>query len=125
MCKRKTTYTFTCVGGVKLLGAPGLPHKFNETRGPQLAKVTKDLLDKRECARSVTRMVFDSTSLNTRGRTAGCVSIQSALDKGLLWLACRNQTDEVIIANVWDSLDIEVSKGPDIAIFIHKVQRKL
>ena len=33
------------VGGVKPLGVPALPHESTEKSGPQLANITKDLLD--------------------------------------------------------------------------------
>ena len=105
------------VGGVKLLGVPALLHKSTDKSGPQLAKVTKDLLDKWGCAGNVVGMVFDTKSSNTGAITAGCVSVQSALDKSLLWLACRNHIGEIVLGNVWDSLKIEVSKSPDITIF--------
>ena len=105
------------VGGVKLLGVPALPHKSTDKSGPQLAKLAKDLLDEWECAGNVVGMVFDTTSSNTGAITAGCVSVQSALDKSLLWLACRHHIGEIVLSKVWDSLKIEASKSPDITIF--------
>ena len=95
-----------------------MPHESTEKSGPQLTKVTKDLLDEWECTRTVVGVVLDTTSLNTGAITAGCVSVQSALEKNLLWLACRHHIDEVILTNIWNSLDIEVSRGPDITLFM-------
>ena len=105
------------IGGVKLLGVPALLHKSMEKTGPQIAKATKMLLDEWGCAENVTGMVFDTTSSNTGAITAGCISVQSDLQKFLLWLACRHHIGEVLLNSVWDSLKIEVSKSPDVTLF--------
>ena len=69
------------VGGVKLLGVPALPHKSKERTGPQIASVTKKLLDEWNGSNNVSGMVFDTTSANTGAVTAGCISIQSKLGR--------------------------------------------
>ena len=49
--------------------------------------------------------------------TAACISIQIRLDRELLWVPCRHHIGEVIVTRVWDALNIEVSKSPDITMF--------
>lgn len=105
------------VGGVKLLGVPALTHKSTEKIGPQISRATKELLDDWKCSDNISGMVFDTTSSNTGGISAACISIQSALSRFLLWLACRHHVGEVVLTVVWDSLQIEVSKSPDISLF--------
>ena len=62
-------------------------------------------------------MVFDTTASNTGAITAGCTSIQTKLNRRLLWFACRHHVGEVILTHVWDALNIEISKSLDISVF--------
>ena len=105
------------VGGVKLLGVPKLPHKNDTKMGPKIAGAALKLVEEWECDENVKAMVFDTTSANTGALTAGCISMQNVLNKELLWLACRHHIGERVLVHVWDSLDVEVSKSPDINLF--------
>ena len=68
---RITQHLSTGIGGVKLLGVPYMVHKSTEKTGPQLATLTKELLEEWNCAAKVAGMVFDTTSANTGAITAG------------------------------------------------------
>jgi len=74
-------------------------------------------------ADSISGMVFDTASFNTRAQTAACVTLQNILSRPLLWFACRHHIGEVVLTNVWNSLKIEVSASPAILIFqkIHTI----
>ena len=109
---------FTGEGGVKLLGVPALPYKSSKKTGPMIADATKKALDEWQCSDAVTGMVFDTTSSNTGALTAGCISIQMSLDRELFWLACRHHVGEVVLTHVWNSLKVEVSKSPEIQLFV-------
>ncbi|XP_065643543.1 uncharacterized protein LOC136075135 isoform X2 [Hydra vulgaris] len=102
--------------GVKLLGVPALSYKPTKKMGPVIAKAT--LLEDRNCTDCVVGMVFDTTASNTGAKTAGCVSIQNLLNRPLLWLACRHHIGEIILTHEWNSLKIEISKGPNINLFL-------
>ena len=54
---------------------------------------------------------------STGHETAGCVSVQERLGRPLLWLGCRHHVGEVLLTHVWNALDIEVSKGPEVSVF--------
>ena len=38
-----------------------------------------------------------------------CISVQIALGRELLWLACRHHAGEVLLTHAWNSLKVEVS----------------
>ncbi len=97
---------------------PTLAHKSTDKTGPMLAKVTTELLDEWGCTNTVVGMTFDTTSSNTGQVTAGCISLQLALKKVMLWLACRHHIGEVFLTHVFKALKIEVSKSPDVTVFV-------
>ena len=35
----------------------------------------------------------------------------------MLWAACRHHVGEIILTHVWDCLEVEVSKSPEITVF--------
>jgi hypothetical protein len=105
------------IGGIKLLGVPGLPHLSTERAGDLISEASIKLLDQWDCKESVVGMVFDTTSSNTGYLTGACIAIQRDLKKHLLWFACRHHIGEVILSHVWESLQIEVSKSPEVTIF--------
>ena len=105
------------IGGTKLLGVPNIPYKSSDKAGAQIANATKKLLEDWNCLNSPSGMVFDTTSANTGHKTAGCVAVQETLDRHLLWFACRHHVGEIILTHVWDALNIEVSKKPEVTVF--------
>ena len=105
------------IGGIKLLGVPAISHKSTDKMGKLISESCMSLLKEWKCQDSVSGMVFDTTASNTGAITAGYTSVQTALDRHLLWFACRHHIGEVILTHVWDSLGIEVAKSPDISVF--------
>ena len=105
------------VGGIKLLGVPAIGHKSSDKMGKLISESCVSLLEDWKCADTVCGMVFDTTSSNTGALTAGCISVQNTLDRRLLWLACRHHVGEVILTHVWDALNVETSKSPDVSVF--------
>ena len=53
----------------------------------------------------------------TGHESGGCISIQAALGRPLLWFACRHHMAEIMLTQVWNDLKIEASQSPDISIF--------
>ena len=62
-------------------------------------------------------MVFDTTASNTGHKTEVCVSIPKELGKPLLWPASRHHTGETVLRHVWENLNIEASKAPEITVY--------
>ena len=62
-------------------------------------------------------MVFDTTISNTGAVYAGCISIQVAVERDLLWFACHHHVGEVFLTHMWKDLKVETSKSPDVKIF--------
>ena len=111
-------YMFLGIGGTKLLGVPAIPHKSNKSAGDLTAGATIDLLNDWDATNSIVGMVFDTTSSNTGHKTATCITLQTLIDRPLLWLACRHHIGEVVLRHIWDDLKIEVSKSPAVSIFM-------
>lgn len=104
---------FSGKGGIKLLGVPALPYTSTEKAGSLISEASMILLS----VENVTGMVFDTTSSKTGSQTAACVSLQLTLERPLLWFACRHHVGEIILSHVWDALNIEAAKSPEISIF--------
>ena len=62
-------------------------------------------------------MTFDTTASNTGHVTAACVTVQKQLGRALLWSACRHNVGKIILSHVFDDLQIEASKSPDVTLF--------
>ena len=105
------------IGGIKLLGVPALPHKSTEYAGTLVSEVTYNALNEWECVNAAKGMVFDTTTSNTGHKTAACVAVQTKLERPLLWFACRHHIGEIVLTHVWDALQIEVSKKPEVTLF--------
>ena len=71
-------------GGVKLQIFPAIPPKSSKKIEPQIGKATKDHLQASVCADRTIGMVFDKTKSNTRGITAGGISVQLELNHPLM-----------------------------------------
>ena len=61
---------------------------------------------------------FKAGFTSSGSETAACVSLQERLGRPLLWVACRHHVGEVLLTHVWDALRIEVSKAPDVTVFV-------
>lgn len=102
---------------LKLLGVPAYQPGTDRKSGDIIADLTSELLLSWNCADSIVNMTFDTTASNTGHVTAACVSIQQRLGRGLLWSACRHHVGEVVLSHVFDDLQIEASKSPDVTLF--------
>ena len=85
--------------------------------GAIIADLTSDLLASWNCTDNIVNMMFDTAASNTGSVTAACVSIQQKLGKALLWSACRHHVGEIILTHVFQDLQIETSKAPEVTLF--------
>ena len=46
-----------------------------------------------------------------------CVMFQNIIKRPLLWIPCRHHIGEVVLTHVWNALEIEASKAPEIQLF--------
>jgi len=102
---------------LKLLGVPSYQPGTDRKSGDIIADLTSELLLSWNCADSIVNMTFDTTASNTGHVTAACVTIQQRLGRALLWSACRHHVGEVVLSHVFDDLQIETSKSPDVTLF--------
>lgn len=103
--------------GIKLLGVPALQVHNTEKAGESISSASLELLNKWDCADCIRTMVFDTTSVNTGHISAACIAIQEKLQRPLLWCACRHHVGEVVLTHIWEDLNIEISRSPEITIF--------
>ena len=59
-------------------------------------------------------MYFNLFVGNTNG---ACVMFQNIIEQPLLWNPCCHHIGEVVLPHVWNALEIEVSKAPEIQLF--------
>ncbi|XP_046640233.1 uncharacterized protein LOC124322409 [Daphnia pulicaria] len=50
-------------------------------------------------------MVFDTTSSNTGKHAGSCISLESALGRSIMWLACRHHVYEIHVKHVSDHIN--------------------
>ena len=103
---------------LKFLGAPSYMPGTDEKSGEIISRETMAILNAWLLCRLIVAMVFDTTSANTGHITAACISIQIKLERALLWTPCRHHIGEVILTHVWDDLNIETDKSPEISLFV-------
>ena len=116
-CEDRVPILISGRGNFKLLGAPALPVKSSERAGDLISNSVMNLLKDWNYDWKISSMVFDTTAANTGHLTAACISIQSKLDRALLWCACRRHIGELVINGAWEALGVETSSSPDIKIF--------
>lgn len=102
---------------IKLLGVPSYKPGTDRKSGDIISELTVNLLQEWHCQNSIVNMVFDTTASNTGHISAACVKIQESLDRALLWSGCRHHVGEVILTQVFNDLQIEASRSPEVAIF--------
>jgi hypothetical protein len=102
---------------LKFLGVPFYAMGSQRKTGDIIADLTIDLLHSWQCSDSIVNMVFDTTRSNTGHVTAACVTIQMRLGRALLWSGCRHHVGEVILTHVFEDLQIETSKSPEVLLF--------
>lgn len=108
----------SCGSETKLLGVPSFSPEDERSIGSIIGDVTHNLLCEWNCSvDGAASMVFDTTSTNTGLWSGGCVELQRRLNKPLLWCACRKHIGELIVGGVFESLQIETSRSPEISMF--------
>jgi len=100
---------------LKLLGVPAYEPGTDRKSG-DIIDLTIDLLLSWHCTDSIINMTFDTTASNTGHVTAACVTVQMRLRRALLWSACRHDIGEVILSHIFDDLQIESSKSPEVTM---------
>ena len=105
-------------GHTKLLGVSKFPLHSTDYQGTIISTAVCGLLDDWSVDKSCIKfMSFDTTSANTGHLTAACIKLQIDTGKAMLWAACRHHVGEIILTHVWDCLEVEVSKNPEITVF--------
>ena len=101
----------------KLLGVPSLGSKLTNIYGATVCSSVLTLLEKWKCTDKVIGLVFDTTSCNTGHKTGACITIQRHIGRPLFWIPCRHHIGEMVLAEVWKSLQVEPSQAPRIRLF--------
>lgn len=106
----------TCLvdGSTKLLGVPILSEDCAAGQGG--ANAVFDQLQSWRCNSQVVGMCFDTTASNTGRHNGVCTLLEQAVDRNLLWLACRHHMLEVLLADTFKAC-LGPSTGPDILLF--------
>ena len=102
---------------VKLLGVAKYNTGSDLASGKIIAEHTCSFSESWNSKQSIVSLCFDTTAANTGHVTAACVTIQFKLDCALLWCACHHHNGEVLLDHVFQGLQIEVSKLPEISRF--------
>jgi hypothetical protein len=61
-------------------------------------------------------LVFDMIACNTGLKMGACTLLEKALDKELVWIACRHHTFEVMLSSVF-SVTLGATGGPEAGLF--------
>lgn len=96
----------------QLLGVPSIPHG----TGKAQADVCLKTLDEWGLRDQLTGLVFDTTSSNTGLTRGACAIIENAVNRPLLWIACRHHVLEVVLSSVFSS-EMGKSTGPENLLF--------
>lgn len=100
-------------GVTKILAIP----KQTDSKADNAATAILSTLQDWDLDGRVKGMCFDTTAVNTGIRNGVCVRVEKALDRQLLYFACRHHILELVLESVYSSCVGEVSQGPDITIF--------
>lgn len=103
------------VGVEQLLGVPKLP---SGTGDAQAAAVIR-CLEEWGVTDRVVALCFDTTASNTGRHSGACILIERALEKDLLYMACRHHMMELVIGAAFEKTvgTVTASTGPDILLF--------
>ena len=103
---------------IKLLGVPRFLPGMAQPTGETIATLTTELLNSWMCQQTIVNMAFDTTASNTGHVSAACVMLQQQLGRPLLWSGCRHHIGELVLSHIFADLNIEVSKSPDVSLFV-------
>ncbi|KAG0724224.1 hypothetical protein GWK47_005233 [Chionoecetes opilio] len=93
----------------------GVPVSADGT-GQAVAGTVLKLVRESSLEGNIIGMAFDTTAANTGMVQGACIRIERALEKPLVWLACRHHILEVILKDVFEAC-MGPSSGPNIALF--------
>lgn len=99
-------------GEEKLLAVPPI----KKGTGQEQATACLKILEEWKLKDHVRGLCFDTTASNTGLNLGACSLIEKALDKELVWIACRHHVLEVTLSDVFKAL-FGTSSGPDITLF--------
>ena len=96
----------------ELLGVP----VSSDGTGQAVAETVLKLVRESSLEGNIIGMSFDTTAANTGMVQGACIRIERALEKPLVWLACRHHILEVVLKDVFEAC-MGPSSGPDISLF--------
>ncbi|KAG0709947.1 hypothetical protein GWK47_023793 [Chionoecetes opilio] len=93
----------------------GVPVSADGT-GQVVAETVLKLVRESSLEGNIIGMALDTTAANTGMVQGACIRIERALEKPLVWLACRHHILEVVLKDVFEAC-MGPSSGPNIALF--------
>ncbi|KAG0714740.1 hypothetical protein GWK47_013557 [Chionoecetes opilio] len=93
----------------------GVPVSADGT-GQAVAETVLKLVRESSLEGNIIGMAFDTTAAKTGMVQGACIRIERALEKPLVWLACRHHILEVVLKDVFE-VYMGPSSGPNIALF--------
>ena len=100
-------------GVEKLLAVP----KIDSGSGQTQAQAVEDCLDDWDIKCRVQALSFDTTASNAGIRQGACELLSQALDRNLLFLACRHHIHELVLGSAYQQALKHPSTGPEIQLF--------
>lgn len=94
----------------------GVPVSVDGTGKNVAAAVLKLLEPHEKIADMIIALSFDTTASNSGMINGACMTIEKALGRSLLWLACRHHIYELLLKNTYELLFGRLT-GPDIPLF--------
>ena len=96
----------------KLLGVSALL----SGTGKDTAAAVLQQLESWHCESFIIGMCFDTTASNTGRHSGACQLLETALNRNLLWLACRHHMHEILLSDVF-TICFGPSSGPEVIFF--------
>ncbi|KAG0728657.1 hypothetical protein GWK47_003670 [Chionoecetes opilio] len=93
----------------------GVPVSADGT-GQAVAETVLKLVRESSLEGNIIGMAFNTTAANTGMVQGACIRIERALERPLVWLACRHHILEVVLKDVFEAC-MGPSSGPNIALF--------
>ncbi|KAG0726095.1 hypothetical protein GWK47_037289 [Chionoecetes opilio] len=98
----------------KILAVP----KLSEGKAEPVSVVIREVLTEWNLKDRIVVVYFDTTAVNTGGKSGVCLRLEMMLDKPLLYFACRHHVLEILLDMVFSSPFQEQSKGPEVSLFL-------
>ncbi|KAG0714250.1 hypothetical protein GWK47_014489 [Chionoecetes opilio] len=98
----------------KILAVP----KLSEGKAEPTAVVIGEVLTEWNLKDCIVAVCFDTTAVNTGGKSGVSLRLEMMLDKPLLYFACRHHVLEILLDKVFSSLFQEQSNGTEVSLFL-------